>query len=144
MGYDALKPFKAARADKYFPYTPNWHAMAGLKAGTDLIINEGLEICFARHEQVADYCRRRLSDIGLSLYPAPDAVPSPTVTAVNVPPGITWSEFDTKLRQSGLVVAGNYGPLAGRVFRLGHMGSQADMDLVKQALDVIERVVRSL
>jgi aspartate aminotransferase-like enzyme len=36
-----------------------------------------------------------------------------------------------------LVVAGSYGPLADKVFRLGHMGSQADMSLVQQAMDVI-------
>ena len=144
VGYDALKPFQTARADKYFPYTPNWHAMAGLNAGAEFIINEGLEKCFARHEKVADYCRRRMSDIGLSLFPAPGASPSPTVTAVNVPPGITWPAFDAKLRKDGLVVAGNYGPLAGKVFRMGHMGAQADMGLVKRALDVTEQVVRSL
>lgn len=142
VGYDALKPFQTARAEKYFPYTPNWHAVAGLNAGTDLIISEGIEKCFARHEQVANYCRQRLNDMGLSLFPAPDAVPSPTVTAVNVPPGITWSEFDARLREGGLVVGGNYGPLAGKVFRLGHMGAQADMELVKHALDVIENVVQ--
>ena len=144
VGYDALKPFQTAQAEKYFPYTPNWHAMAGLSAGVELIINEGLDKCFARHEQVADYCRRRMKGMGLSLFPAADAVISPTVTAVNVPPGITWSEFDSKLREGGLVVGGNYGPLVGKVFRLGHMGAQANMELVKRASDVIERVVRSI
>ena len=47
-------------------------------------------------------------------------------------------------RDAGLVVAGNYGPLAGKVFRIGHMGTQADMELVKRALGVIEGVVQSL
>ena len=142
VGYDALKPFQAAREEKYFPYTPNWHAMAGLTISTELIIHEGLERCFARHEQAADHCRRGLKDIGLSLFPAPDAIPSPTVTAVNVPPGTTWQEFDGRLREAGLVVAGNYGPLDGKVFRIGHMGTQADLDLVKRALDVIAGVVQ--
>ncbi len=143
-GYDALKPFQTAQAEKYFPYTPNWHAVAGLNAGAELIINEGLDKCFARHDQVAAYCRNCLIDMELSLFPALDAVPSPTVTAVYVPTGSAWPEFDAKLREGGLVIGGSYGPLAGKVFRIGHMGAQADMDLVKQALDVIERVVRSL
>lgn len=144
VGYDALKPFKTARIENYFPYTPNWHAMAALYAAADLILTEGLEKCFARHEEAADYCRRHLIDIGLSLFPAPGAVPSPTVTAVHVPAGTTWPELDAKFRQEGLVVAGNYGSLAGKVFRIGHMGTQADRKLVKGALDVIERIVRSL
>jgi len=139
-GYDALKPFRTARKDMYFPYTPNWHAMAGLNAAVELILNEGLKNCFARHKKVAEYCRNRLKDMGLSLFPAPDAVPSPTVTAVRVPEGISWPEFDAKLRERGLVVGGSYGPLAGKVFRLGHMGAQADMELMKRALEVIESV----
>jgi aspartate aminotransferase-like enzyme len=144
VGYDALKPFKNARIEKYFPYTPNWHAMAALNAAAELILNEGLEKCFARHDEVAEYCRRQLIDMGQSLFPAPDAVPSPTVTAINVPTGITWPELDARFRQEGLAAAGNYGPLAGKVFRIGHMGTQADMELVEGALDVIKRVVRSL
>jgi aspartate aminotransferase-like enzyme len=143
-GYDALKPFETAQAQKYFPYTPNWHAMAALNAGAERIIKEGLDRCIGRHEQVADYCRRRLIDMGLSLFPAAEAVPSPTVTAVYVPSGITWSAFDARLREGGLVVGGSYGPLAGKLFRLGHMGSQADMELAIRALDVIERAVGSL
>ena len=144
VGYDAIKPFQTAQADMYFPYTPNWHAMAGLNAGAERIIDEGLDNSFIRHEQVADYCRKRITDLGLSLFPASNAIPSPTVTAINVPPDITWAAFDAKLREGGLVAGGSFGPLAGKVFRLGHMGTQADMALVTRALDVIESVVRSL
>lgn len=141
VGYDALKPFKSAVRDRYFPYTHNWHGMASLNAGAGLILEEGLEICYARHEEVAKYCRQRVAAMGLNLFAAGDAVPSPTVTAVNLPPDREWPEFDKMLREKGLVTAGSYGPLAGKIFRLGHMGSQADMDLVRQALDVISSVL---
>jgi aspartate aminotransferase-like enzyme len=140
-GYDALKPFRSAKADMYFPYTPNWHAMAGLDAALALILSEGLENCFSRHEQTADYCRGRLKKLGLRLFPSPDAVASPTVTAAYVPEGVRWEVFDARLRAGGLVTGGSFGPLAGRVFRLGHMGSQADMKLVARALDVVEEVI---
>ncbi len=59
-----------------------------------------------------------------------------------VPDGFGWHHFDTELRARGLAVGGNYGALAGKVFRLGHMGTQADVSLVLQALDVIETVLR--
>lgn len=90
---------------------------------------------------IAEFCRNKIIKMGLSLFPAPDAVPSPTVTAANVPDGVDWPEFNLQLRQQGLVVGGSYGPMAGKVFRLGHMGTQADMELVKHALNVIEIVV---
>jgi aspartate aminotransferase-like enzyme len=93
---------------------------------------------------VSAYCRQRIVAMGLELFPASGAVNSPTVTAVKVPEQIAWLELDRRLRAYGLAVGGSYGPLAGKVFRLGHMGSQADMDLVERALDVIEKVVTSL
>lgn len=139
VGYDALKPFHRAAAQHYFPYTPNWQGIAGLNAGAELILNEGLENSFARHEKVAAFCRRKIIELGLSLFPAAGAVPSPTVTAVKVPEALPWPRLDARLRQGGLVVGGSYGPLAGKVFRLGHMGTQADMPLVEQALDVLSR-----
>jgi aspartate aminotransferase-like enzyme len=139
VGYDAIRPFQTAVERHYFPYTPCWQATAGLNAGATAILNEGLEACFRRHAEAAAYCRERLVEIGYRLYPAPGAVPSPTVTAIHLPAGITWTEFDQRLRRHGLVVGGSYGPIAGKVFRLGHMGTQAELGLVKQALDVLEK-----
>ena len=141
VGYDALKPFRNAQETFYFPYTPYWHGIAALNKATSLLLEEGLQASYARHAQVAVFCRNRLVEIGLSLFPAPDAVPSPTVTAVNVPDGISWPELDSRFRQHGLVVGGSYGPLAGKVFRLGHMGTQADQELVENAINVIRQVI---
>jgi aspartate aminotransferase-like enzyme len=143
-GYDALLPFKNALETAYFPYTPYWQGIAALQAGAQRLLDEGLPQVFARHEAVASYCRERVTALGLSLFPAPDAISSPTVTAVKVPGNIGWQAFDQRLRQRGLVVGGNYGPLAGKVFRLGHMGVQADQDLACRALDVIKDVCKTL
>ncbi|MEM7031798.1 MAG: aminotransferase class V-fold PLP-dependent enzyme [Chloroflexota bacterium] len=140
-GYDALKPFQTAQADHFFPYTPNWHATAALNVAADRILNEGLDACYSRHHSVAAYCRDQLVDIGYELFPADEAITSPTVTAIKVPSHIPWPTFDRLLRDQGLVVGGNYGPLAQKVFRLGHMGTQADMGLMKQALEVLATVI---
>jgi aspartate aminotransferase-like enzyme len=140
-GYSALMPFRTAQAEHYFPCTPNWHGVAGLNAGAQLILNEGLSNSYARHEEAAQLCRDGIKECGLTLFAATDAIAAPTITAVNVPKGLSWQEFDAQLRREGLVVAGSYGPLTNKVFRLGHMGTQADVDLVSQALEVIGRVL---
>jgi aspartate aminotransferase-like enzyme len=140
-GYDALKPFMTAQKNHYFPCTPNWHGIAALNRGAEMILAEGLERCFDRHVRVAEKCRNGLAAAGIEMFPAPGAVPSPTVSAALVPEKMTWPEFDRRLRENGLVVGGSYGPMAGKVFRLGHMGSQAEDDLVEAALAVIDRVV---
>jgi aspartate aminotransferase-like enzyme len=137
VGYDALKPFHDAAENGFFPYTPSWQGVAALHTAAGLLLDEGLENSFNRHDAVARRCRQRLKEMGISLFPAPASVPSPTVTAALVPDRFTWEAWDRRLRESGLVVAGSYGPLAEKVFRLGHMGSQADMELMNRALDVI-------
>lgn len=138
-GYDALKPFATAQKDFYFPYTPYWHGVAALNVGAEILLEGGLENSFARHQKVAAFCRQELERMGLDLFPAAGAVPSPTVTAVKVPVSISWQELNARFRRHGLAVGGSYGPLAQKVFRLGHMGSQASIELVEQALEVIRK-----
>ncbi len=140
-GYDALLPFREAVKNRYFPYTPYWHGTVQLYKASERILQEGLNRVIARHEKVAAYCRKRISGMGLELFAAPDALLSPTVTAVKVPAGLSWKKLDVRLREQGVVVGGNYGCLAGRVFRVGHMGSQADPELVREAMDVLASVL---
>lgn len=141
VGYDALLPFLTAQRDFYFPYTPYWHGMALLHTAARRILEEGLETAWARHAQAAAHCRQRLTELGIRLFPAPGAVPAPTVTAAYVPDQITWPELDRRLRARGLAVGGSYGPLTNQVFRLGHMGAQADIALIDRAVDAIAAVL---
>ena len=143
-GYDALLPFEDAERKGLFPYTPYWQGTLQLKRACELILEEGLANCVARHQRVAAYCRERIREMDLELFAAEGAVPSPTVTAVRVPSYITWQQLDANLRVQGMVVGGNYGRLAGQVFRIGHMGSQANMNLLKEAMDVLETVVHDV
>lgn len=143
-GYDALKPFLTAQKDFYFPYTPHWQGLAALSTAVQLILNEGIDECYNRHSSIASMCRSSLVEYGYKLFPAENAQPSPTLTAVYVPEGMTWSTFDQRLRAEGLVVGGNYGPLKEKVFRIGHMGSQADIHLVKEALQILENVIKEI
>ena len=90
VGYDALLPFRDAVRNAYFPYTPYWQGTAQLHRACELLLEEGLTKVIARHEKVAAYCRQRVAEMGLKLFPAFDAVPSPTVTAVYVPGKMSW------------------------------------------------------
>lgn len=143
VGYDALLPFRDAVKQAYFPYTPYWQGTAQLYRASQLLLEEGLSKAVARHRKVAEYCRKRAAELELRLFPAADAMLSPTVTALYVPQGWTWKKWDERLRAEGLVVGGNYGCLAGQVFRIGHMGSQANLNLVKEAMDIIAQALKS-
>ncbi len=141
QGYDALKPFRTALANRWFPYTPSWHSLAALHVACQLVLDEGLDRVIQRHANVARYCRQRIRAMGLELFPRDESFCSPTVTAVKIPEGLSWEELDRRLRARGVVVAPSYEKLAGRIFRIGHMGSQADMKLVQQGLDVLAEVL---
>jgi len=142
-GYDALNPWRTGWQNRSLPYTHNWHALASLRVALQLLLDEGLDHAYARHAEVAAYCRRRLQALNVRLFPRNEAFSAPTVTAAYVPEGWTWERLDASLRNHGMAVAGNYGPLAGKVFRIGHMGSQANMALVRQGMDLLARVLGS-
>ena len=55
-----------------------------------------------------------------------------------------WEALDRGLRAHGMGVAGSLGPLAGKIFRIGHMGAQADMVLVERGMDVLAQVLALL
>jgi aspartate aminotransferase-like enzyme len=142
VGYDALAPWREGIENHHLPYTHNWHAMAGLHLATKMILDEGLSAVFSRHARVAAYCRSRLREMGVELFPVEEKICSPTVTAAKVPKGWTWPGLDRALRGRGMAVGGSYGPLAGKVFRLGHMGSQAKEKLVEKGMNILEEVLR--
>ncbi|NIP60425.1 MAG: aminotransferase class V-fold PLP-dependent enzyme [Gemmatimonadetes bacterium] len=140
-GYDALLPYRDALEEGVFPYTPDWAGLAALGEACRLVLDAGLEDVYARHEDAASRCRERAREMGLSLHPVSEAASSPTVTALRVPDGTTWEALDRGLREHGMAVGGSLGPLAGKVFRIGHMGAQADRDLVERGMGVLERVL---
>jgi len=142
QGYDALKPWRTALKDRYFPYTPSWHSLAALNVACRLILAEGRLTTIWRHQEVAHYCRQRLADMGLELFPKSAAACAPTVTAVKVPEHLGWEELDRRLRARGMVVGGSWEKLAGKVFRIGHMGHQARRELVERGMDVLQAVIR--
>jgi aspartate aminotransferase-like enzyme len=143
LGYDALKGWRTAIADRYMPYTHNWHALAGLQTAIQALEEEGIEQVYARHALIAASCRQGLQALGVTLWPADVAFASPTVTAAKMPAGWTWRELDGALRARGMVVGGSYGPMADKVFRIGHMGSQADAGLVNAGLAVLQDILSS-
>ncbi|GAB4272573.1 MAG: aminotransferase class V-fold PLP-dependent enzyme [Candidatus Rifleibacteriota bacterium] len=140
-GYDAFLPFRNAKEDFFFPNTPYWHGIAALEAAADLILSEGLENVYRRHLDCMNYCHERIRKMGLTLFGSSEAILSPTVTAVKLPENIEWKKFNEACRAKGLALAGSYGKLSGKVFRIGHMGNQARLELLKKGLDVIESII---
>lgn len=149
VGYDALLPFHRVlqQTPRLMPYTHNWHAIrATMAACADVEgLPNGVQDSIAKHASVAAFCRQQVRDeLGLELFPKSDAVASPTVTAVSLPDGCDWAALQSELRRERLLIGGSYGRLSGKVMRIGHMGSQADEQLVARAIGVLGRVLRAM
>ncbi|MDX9801000.1 MAG: aminotransferase class V-fold PLP-dependent enzyme [Spirochaetia bacterium] len=143
QGYDELLPYNNIAQKVKFPYTPHWHGVAALNKAVSLLYEEGIENVFKRHEKAANFCREEFQRRGFILYPDKSAILSPTVTSVYIPKGRDSKIFLKKLRNEGLAAAGGLGKLSGKVFRFGHMGNQADIELLQKAFEIVDRVMKN-
>src|SRR5439155_25783606 len=82
----------------------------------------GAASIFARHEACAAAARAGLQALGFELF-ADQRFASRTVTAAKLPENHDWKAFNGAIKAHGVVLAGGQGKLAGKIFRLGHVGS---------------------
>lgn len=128
--YFDLTPARKKLPADQTPWTPAINLFYGLAAALRLMREEGLENIWARHQQIGEYTRRRVQELGLELLSAPRYA-SNTVTAVRAPAGLDVADFRRRLEQRHRVIlAGGQGPLKGQIFRIGHLGnvSRSDID----------------
>ncbi len=115
----------------YWPYTPNTNLLYGLHESLDMLLEQGLELVFARHRRWGEGVRAAVRAWGLPVQCADAAVYSPVLTGVVTPAGVdadalrrlTHERFDLSLG-TGL------GKVRGRMFRIGHLGDSNDLTLL--------------
>jgi len=119
--FDLLKHRESARSGQT-PWTPAIAVIYQVDEGIRLMAAEGAEAIFARHEACAAATQAGLEALGFQLFADP-ANRSKTVTAALIPDGLDWKAFNSEITRRGVVLAGGQGKLAGKVFRVGHLGS---------------------
>jgi alanine-glyoxylate transaminase/serine-glyoxylate transaminase/serine-pyruvate transaminase len=96
----------------------------GLKAATEMLLDEGLENVFARHRRIAEGVRRAVYAWELHLCAMRPELYSDTVSAIRVPDGFDANRIVAHaLNIYGVSFGTGLGELAGKVFRIGHLGS---------------------
>jgi aspartate aminotransferase-like enzyme len=137
--------FDVATAKDYLersqtPWTPAVSVFYGLDLALDMMAKEGLENIFARHRRIGQFTRDGVKSLGLKLF-ADERFASDTVTAVKVPEGVDGKALQKLcLDEYDLVMAGGQAKLAGKIFRIGHLGFVSEED-VKAALDVLAKAL---
>lgn len=120
-----------ANRNGYWPYTPSTNLLYGLNEALDMLLEEGLDHVFARHQRWAAGVRTAVQAWGLEIQCQDPAVYSPVLTGVVMPEGvdadavrkIIYERFDLSLG-TGL------GKAKGKMFRIGHLGDCNDLTLI--------------
>lgn len=115
-------------ANSAYPYTPAVGLMNGLSQACDMLLKEGLENVFARHHRIAEGVRAAVGAWGLDLCATNPSVYSDTVSAIRTPDGFNATDIVTHAAEKyGVAFGVGLGEVAGKVFRIGHLGSLTDV-----------------
>lgn len=121
--YLAFDAMAAANVTGHFPYTPASTLLRGLRVSVDLLLGEGLEAVAARHYRLAEATRRAVAAWGFRLCAAAPEWHSDTVSAVVLPEGFDSGAFVRHAYERFNLSFGlGLAKVAGRVFRIGHLG----------------------
>jgi aspartate aminotransferase-like enzyme len=125
------------------PFTPAVHVMMGVRAALRLYFDEGMDAVLARHQRLSEAVKAGVLAMGLELS-GEYLERAWAVTAVVAPEGIDGNELVAKCRADhGVILAPGQGPLKGKVFRIGHLGSYHRLDIVR-GLSALEQTLSSM
>jgi alanine-glyoxylate transaminase/serine-glyoxylate transaminase/serine-pyruvate transaminase len=125
------KPMLASNATGYFPYTPATNMLYALDTAVDMLLEEGLDNVFARHDRMAEATRRTVRHWGLEVQCQDPRHYSSVLTAVRLPEGHSANALRaTILEKFNMSLGNGLGQLNDRVFRIGHLGDISPLQLV--------------
>lgn len=121
----------------YTPYTPALSLLFGLQESLNMLLGEGLDAVADRHRRFAEGVRAAVDEWGLSLCARESSQYSNTVTAVMLPGGEAPAVLDRAFRRYGLSLGAGLGEMAGKLFRIGHLGDLNEL-MILGALSGVE------
>ena len=140
MNADLLGKYWAGSPRAYH-HTAPMHLFYALREGLRLVAEEGLAERWARHQTIAETLWAGLEEIGLSPYVARE-FRLPSLTTVRVPDGVDAAAVSRRLlAEYNIEIAGGLGELAGKVWRVGHMGYNARRETVAVLLRALGEVL---
>jgi alanine-glyoxylate transaminase / serine-glyoxylate transaminase / serine-pyruvate transaminase len=128
--YFDLRPMRDNNAQGYFPATPPTTLMWALDEALTMLHDEGMPQVAARHHRLAEGVRRAVHAWGLQLCATDPSLYSDTVSAVRVPDGAdARTVIEIAATRWQLALGSGLAQLAGKVFRIGHMGDVNELML---------------
>jgi alanine-glyoxylate transaminase/serine-glyoxylate transaminase/serine-pyruvate transaminase len=123
QAYEVRKP-------AYFATPPVNHVFA-LHTSLEMILSEGMEARWQRHERLSRACRAGLMAMGLEMVPLTQKLAAHTVSAPRYPKGMNGADFLARVAKAGVTLAAGLHPdIRSEYFRIGHMGSVSLGDIL--------------
>jgi alanine-glyoxylate transaminase/serine-glyoxylate transaminase/serine-pyruvate transaminase len=123
--------------ERVYHHTPSTTLHYGFREGLRLVLEEGLEDRWFRHQAIAEYLWEKMENLGLSLFVRREHR-LPSLTTIRVPNGVDDVAVRTRLREAyNIDIAGGFGPLKGKIWRVGLMGFSSrreNVTLLSEAL----------
>ncbi|HEX9705417.1 MAG TPA: alanine--glyoxylate aminotransferase family protein [Gemmatimonadales bacterium] len=126
--------------ERAFHHTAPIAAVYGFREALHLVLEEGLEARWQRHKDTHERFARGLERLGLTLL-TPAAHRLPQINVVNIPPGVDDLAVRRRLLEMGIEITGGFGPLKGKAWRMGFMGTNARPEPVDRLLDALEEIL---
>jgi alanine-glyoxylate transaminase/serine-glyoxylate transaminase/serine-pyruvate transaminase len=129
--YWAWDDMIANNAQGFFPYTPATNLLYGLDVALDMLEEEGYDNIFARHKRHAEATRRAVVAWGLEVLCKDPKYYSPVVTSILLPAGYDANAFRALVLETfNMSLGTGLGKVAGKVFRIGHLGDTNDLTIM--------------
>jgi alanine-glyoxylate transaminase/serine-glyoxylate transaminase/serine-pyruvate transaminase len=129
--YFSWEDMLPANKEGFFPYTPATNLLYGLAEAIDMLHEEGLDRVFARHDRHAEGVRRATRAWGLEIWCKDPKYYSSSLTAILLPSGHNADAFrKTALEHFDVSLGTGLTKLAGKVFRIGHLGDTNDLTMI--------------
>jgi len=126
------------------PVTMSTSLFVALNVALKRVLKEGLQNRFERHRRIAKAVRGAMRAMSLEPF-ARDESASHTLTAVRVPPGIKCEDLlKTMEDEHDIIISGGLGPTAGKIFRVGHMGTTASVEYVLPTIYSLQKSLKKL
>lgn len=126
--YFDVRDMKSGYAINGYPYTPPVGMINGVKVASEMLLAEGLENVFARHERIATGVRKAISAWNMTLCAVSPELYSETVSAIRMPDGFDANNIVSHASEKyGVAFGAGLGAVAGKVWRIGHLGQLSDV-----------------
>jgi alanine-glyoxylate transaminase/serine-glyoxylate transaminase/serine-pyruvate transaminase len=132
-----------AAKQRAFHHTAPVSSIYAFHEALRLIHQEGLEARWRRHDDAHTKFVRGLDKLHLELF-TPASHRLPMLNVIVIPQGIDDAAFRRAMLQRGIEIAGGFGPLKGKTWRIGLMGTNAEPARVTRLLDAMEEVLREM